>query len=92
MNVEFGRIWKDIVVPPCLKDCSNTCLGISKRSTRNMDSSVSTVTRLRSGDRKTGSQFSLSRRKNFCICHRVEADPEARSGSHLEGTETSSPE
>jgi len=55
MNGEYGRIWKDIVMPPCVKDCSGSCLDILKRSTRNMDSSVSTVTRLWSGDRKTGS-------------------------------------
>lgn len=62
MNGEFGRIWKDMVKPPCLKDCSSNCPEILKRSTRNLDSSVSTVTRLWSGDRKTGSQFSAGER------------------------------
>jgi len=28
----------------------------------------------------------LSRRTDFCICHRVQAEPVALSGPHIEGT------
>jgi hypothetical protein len=61
MDFEVVEVRKHVICP-YLKDSSGTCLERPNKYTRSGDSTVSTVNKLWSGDRKLRSRFSAAAR------------------------------